>query len=93
MVSERCAITGSEATRTLELVTGLIFEQLAKGNSVSLRGFGTFQVRKAKSKLGRNPSNPKQLKVIPERWNVRFRPGGAMKVALSSLPIDDPSIP
>ncbi|MCB1207992.1 MAG: HU family DNA-binding protein [Verrucomicrobiales bacterium] len=93
MVSEKCAITSAEAARTLELVTGLIFEQLAKGNSVSLRGFGTFQLRKAKSKLGRNPSNPQQVKVIPERWVVRFRPAGAMKEALSVLPFEDPATP
>lgn len=93
MVSEKCSISSAEAARAVETVMGVIFQQLAQGNTVALRGVGTFQLRKAKAKLGRNPSNPMEIKVIPERWVVRFRPAGAMRDALCEVPFDDPATP
>lgn len=59
----------------LDTVTG----HLANGDEVTLRNFGTFQVRKMKAKIGRNPNQPGSEIPIPERAVVKFKPGKELR--------------
>lgn len=71
--------------RTLNAVT----TELADGNTVVLRNFGTFEVRQTKAKIGRNPKDPEKDVPIPPRAVVRFKPGKEMKDRVAEL-IDSP---
>jgi nucleoid DNA-binding protein len=62
-----------------------VIDSLAAGDEVVLRKFGSFQVRKAKQKIGRNPKNPGKDVVIPARAIVKFKPGKEMKEKVAML--------
>jgi len=47
---------------------------LARGERVTLVGFGTFQVTKRKARRGRNPQTGQTIQ-IPARKVPRFKPG------------------
>lgn len=51
-----------------EVVTALLEEikgQVAKGEKITLTGFGTFQKRDRKGRTGRNPRTGEEIKIPP----------------------------
>ena len=56
---------------------------LAKGDSVSLVGFGTFSVRHRAAREGINPQNPSQKIHIPAANVPGFKAGKALKAAVN----------
>ncbi|MGB0992055.1 MAG: HU family DNA-binding protein [Akkermansiaceae bacterium] len=69
----------AEVLNVLETFLETVTTELAQGNSVVMRNFGSFQVREMKGKVGRNPKNPGQDMKIPPRAVVKFKPGKEMK--------------
>lgn len=57
----------------LDFVIGEIAEKLKSGESVKLTGFGTFEVRTRKEKMGRNPKTGEEM-LIKSHKAVVFRP-------------------
>ena len=53
-----------EVERTLEKVLQFFSANLAKGNRIEIRDFGTFSLRLRKSRVGRNPSSGKKIECI-----------------------------
>jgi len=70
-----------------------ISEAIGSGNSVELRNFGVFSVKRRMSRMGRNPKQPTQQVTIPERMVVRFKPGKDLKQALEKLVPTTATIP
>lgn len=70
-----------------------LFEELKialkNGNTIELRGFGTFEprLRKGRSKA-RNPKTGEQLSVAPH-YVAAFRSGQDLKKALWELPVNE----
>ena len=64
---------------------------LKEGNTIELRGFGTFEpsLRKARSKA-RNPNTGEQLTVAPH-FVAAFRAGQELKKSLWDLPVSETS--
>jgi nucleoid DNA-binding protein len=62
-----------------------IAEDLIAGNTIELRNFGIFEIKVRKSRKGRNPNQPKNEVVIPERAVVKFRAGKELKEAVEKL--------
>ena len=58
--------------KALNLVLDEIIKTLAKGQSVQIRGFGTFKIRHLKPRNGRNPKDGSRVQ-IPARQNVNFK--------------------
>ncbi len=83
MVVELSNKTGLRQQDVFSVVDGL-----AEGHDVTLRGFGTFELRVAKSKIGRNPNQPGSEVTIPARGVVRLRPGKELKARVAAI---DPS--
>ena len=84
-LSNRTGTTQSQAFDLLQHALDLITEELAKGNEVTLRRFGTFEVRLSKPKIGRNPNKAGSEMQIPPRAVVRFKPGNELKAQVSSV--------
>lgn len=59
----------------------IIGEALAKGESVTIRGFGTFEVKTRKGHLIQDP-NTKEKRVVDDYQVVTFRPGDNLKEAV-----------
>jgi nucleoid DNA-binding protein len=63
-----------------EIILETIRDTLGKGESVSVRGFGTFQVVNRKARTGRNPQTGESIK-IPATRSVKFTPGKELREA------------
>lgn len=68
------AATQAGLDATLEAIT----ESLKAGNSVTLTGFGTFDVTDRPERMGRNPQTGEALRIKAAR-RPTFRPGKLLK--------------
>ena len=77
--------TGSskaEADRTIGAVVDIISATLKKGDSVSLVGFGSFEVRKRAARVGRNPKTGDVLKIKASKVPA-FKAGATLKALVN----------
>ena len=68
----------SEVTRTLSALIHAVTGALAKGDKVTLVGFGTFERRNRKARTGRNPRTLAPLKIAAAKVPA-FRAGKELK--------------
>ncbi len=80
-IAEEAGITKKAATAALNATIDGIQAALAKGDKVSLVGFGTFAVAKRAARKGINPQTKKAIK-IPARKVPVFRAGKKLKEAV-----------
>ena len=66
------------AETLLEDFFDIILESLKKSKKVKIAKFGTFELRKKKSRIGRNPKT-KEKKIISERNVILFKPSKEFK--------------
>lgn len=66
------------AERVVDLVLNTVKEQVKDGNKVSLAGFGIFNSKQVKGRVGRNPRTGESVKVAP-RTKVKFTPAKGFK--------------
>ncbi len=71
-----------EVERTLEKILQLFSSNLAKGNRIELRDFGTFIIKLRKARTGRNPATGEQIK-INQKYFVHFKPGKRLKEVIN----------
>lgn len=60
-----------------------ITEALAQGNSVSMYGFGNFELKEKSARKMFNPTT-KQYSIIPAKWTLGFRPSPILKERIAS---------
>lgn len=86
-ISEQTGLTQQMAFEVVQRLLDAVTSDLARGHTVVMRNFGTFEVRQTKAKVGRNPRIPEHDVPIPPRAVVKFKPGKEMKeqVACPSL--------
>lgn len=85
LVDALAAKTGStkkDAQSNVEALLSIISESLAKGDNVTLVGFGTFETRKRAARTGRNPKTGAELKIAAS-VTPAFKPGKALKDAVN----------
>ena len=83
---------GIPQNKVIEMVQSLldgIIAALKRGETVEFREFGVFAFTVRKARVGRNPRKPTQTIHIPERRNVKFKPGRMMKLALKKLKVEE----
>ena len=61
----------------------LIISNLVKEKKLKISNFGTFSIRKKKSRIGRNPKT-KEKKIISDRKVVLFKPSKEFKIFINS---------
>lgn len=81
-IAANAEISKAAAARALDSTLGAIKTTLKKGGSVSLVGFGSFNVVKRKARAGRNPATGAAIKIKASK-GVRFAPGKTLKDALN----------
>ncbi len=75
--------TKADAERAIEALIEIISDTLKTGDSLSLIGFGTFEVRKRAARAGRNPKTGEELKI--KAANVpAFKAGATLKATVNS---------
>ncbi len=75
-------LTKKQAAEAVDTVIDAVKGALAKGDKVSLVGFGSFSVRKRKARTGRNPQTGKAIKIKAKNVPV-FSAGKGLKDAVS----------
>jgi DNA-binding protein HU-beta len=71
-------LSKSQAEKALNATLSIITEQIGKGNSVTLIGFGTFSVSKRGARTGKNPRTGEKIK-IAARKVPKFSAGKSLK--------------
>ncbi len=81
-VAAKTGLSKKDAEKALSAVISTVSESLAKGESVQLVGFGTFEVREHSARMGRNPANGEAIE-IPASKVPAFKAGVALKKAVN----------
>ena len=82
-VASTAELSKTDAGNAVDAVIEVIKKALKKGDSVSLVGFGTFEVRNRAERTGRNPKTKEPI-TIPASKAAAFKPGKALKDAVNS---------
>lgn len=80
-MAEAAAISKTAAEAAFNKLTDCITETLAKGDKVSIIGFGNWEVGHRAARDGRNPQTGATIK-IPAQNTVRFKVGKKFKDAV-----------
>lgn len=78
LVAEELMTSKLQAALLVETVLGGIRKGLEKDQSVTLTGFGTFELKARKARVGRNPHTGEPIQIAPGK-RVGFRVGKALK--------------
>ncbi len=82
LVASKTGVTKKDTDAVLSATLEAIKEQLAKGQSVTFVGFGTFAVVERAEREARVPSTGAVIKVAAKR-NVKFKVGKTLKDAVA----------
>ena len=83
-IAEKTGLTKKDTETTInEFINTVEKELTKKDGKVQLIGFGTFEVRPRKSRVGRNPQKPGELVEIPASKAPVFKAGKAFKDAVN----------
>jgi integration host factor subunit alpha len=77
-VHEEVGLTRSDCSALVERTLELVAEALEDGKTVKLSGFGVFQVRAKRARMGRNPKTGEPAEIEPRRV-IGFRASQVMK--------------
>lgn len=82
-VAEKSGIMKKDAQAVIDALVDIIEEALAAGDNVQIFGFGTFEVRERKPRIGRNPKKPEEVIKIDAAKKPAFKPGKLLKDAIN----------
>ncbi len=80
-VAAETGLTKKEVNNAVDAVTSAITDSLARGEKVTLVGFGTFLVQKRKARQGVNPQSGSRIN-IPAKDVPKFKPGRSLREAV-----------
>jgi DNA-binding protein HU-beta len=81
-LATRTDCSKTEAERGLSAMLEIISDTLEKGESLTLVGFGTFEVRGRAARTGRNPQTGEELKIKAAKVPA-FKAGATLKAAVN----------
>jgi len=80
-ISEVSGLTKKDAEAALNATLSTVQEALVSGDKVVLTGFGTFEVRERKARVGHNPRTGESIS-IPAQKSPAFKAGKVLKDAV-----------
>lgn len=89
-IAAKANITKKDADAAVGAFVEGVSGALAKGEGVSLVGFGSFKVGERAAREGRNPRTGEAIK-IPASKTAKFSPGKALKDLLNPPPPPEPA--
>ncbi len=81
-VASQTGLTKTASRQAVHAIVSAATDCLARGEKVTLVGFGTFQTVERKARRGRNPQTGGTIQ-IPAKKVPRFRPGKDLKERVS----------
>lgn len=67
-----------ETQRLASIFSTVFAESMEEGDSLSIQGFGTFEVKKKLERIVTNPTN-KQRMLVPPKLALSFKPSNILK--------------
>ena len=58
--------------KIIDIILFEISEALCRGESIQIRGFGTYKIKTRKARIGRNPKNSETIQ-IPEKKGIKWK--------------------
>jgi DNA-binding protein HU-beta len=86
-IAKGTGLTRVEVAAVVEGIMALVSRALREGESVELRGFGTFVPVHRAPRRARDPVSG-VVRSIPPRWTVVFRPSPRLKNAVNQNHLD-----
>lgn len=84
-ISQKNNITFIDANKTLDVMLNIVSNELANGNKVKFKYFGTFEAVKRAPRKGFNPYYRKEV-VIPACLEPVFKPSDELKNKIKEIP-------
>ncbi|MBQ9150211.1 HU family DNA-binding protein [bacterium] len=66
-IAKKAKVTQKEAAEVLNGLVETVQKTVAKGEKVTLVGFGTFESRQRAARTGRNPQTGKEIKIAAKK--------------------------
>lgn len=70
-MAEKGGIKKKDAMKGLELFMDTLMDYMSENEKVMLMGFGRFEMRTVKERIGRNPQTGQEC-IIPEHEKIKF---------------------
>ena len=77
-IGEKAGTSKKDAEKVVNATFDVISEAMAKGDKISLVGFGTFEVRERAAREGKNPQTGEKIKIAACKVPA-FKAGKALK--------------
>ena len=87
-VHQEVGLTRQDCADLVERTLELVAEALRRGELVKLSGFGVFEVRDKRARMGRNPKTGEPAAIFPRRV-ITFRASQVMKAKVERAYIGD----
>lgn len=78
VLSSKTGLSKADAEKMFNATFDLFKEELAKGNKVSVAGFGTFKISERSAREGRNPQTGETIQIAASK-SVSFKAGTELK--------------
>lgn len=83
-ISHKTGLKRDDSKKALDAIFETITEAMVNGEKVQIMGFGSFEARNTKERMGVNPQNPTERIVIPAGKKVYFKPSKALKETINA---------
>jgi len=81
-VTDKLGLSKRDSTRIVESVFELMKEQLSKGETVKISGFGNFVVKSKNARRGRNPQTGSEMEICARKV-LTFKCSNILKKSLN----------
>jgi len=77
-IAEKTGLTRKQAGDALDALVATVTEEVAKGEKVTIVGFGTFELKERAAHIGRNPATGEAIEIAASKAPV-FKAGKGFK--------------
>lgn len=81
-IASKTELTKTDVDKVITSFADVITDALVKGDKVSLKGFGNFEVRDRSARTGRNPHTGETIEIKASK-SPSFKASSALKKALN----------
>ena len=82
VVAEQTELKKKDVTMVVEATFAAMAAALTHHEKVQIVGFGSFEPRQRKARIGRDPRNQREIK-IPASWSLGFKAGKQLKESVA----------
>lgn len=81
-LATKTGLTKTECEKVFNATFDLFKDELAKGEKVSVAGFGVFKISERSAREGRNPQTGEKIKIAASK-SVSFKAGSELKKSVN----------